>query len=269
MIPMAWRGRALGIAVAVGFLLLMSGLYFLSTRPGGMKHMERMKLLNEPREYAYSTATASNGMELHVLQTDPANVTLSAVRNNLTLAPFYGINGGFFFENDLLSMAIVNGLPVAGAAGTYGAGGENVKYARGTLVWDGAADALSVQVVKRPEELQVTDRASYWAQGGISMSLGRDDAWVVQTQLENAPFAEDDRLRSAAVYDDDGRLYLVVSRTRGTLTAFREAIRETVGQGKLKDGVFLDGDGSSQLRSREMSLSGDNRPVIQMMSLIH
>ncbi|MCC3374389.1 hypothetical protein [Cohnella sp. REN36] len=267
MRPAARRDRALWIGVGACFFVLMFGLFILAAQPGGMK--ERMQLLNEPREYTYASATAANGMELHVLQTDPANITLLAVRNNLTVAPFYGINGGFFYENDLLSMAIVNGAPVAGDAGRYGAGSENVKYARGTLVWDGVSRALSVQVVRRPEELQVADRANYWAQGGISMSLGLDESWAAQTLLENAPFAEEERLRSAAVYDEEGRLYLVVSRTRGTLAAFREAILETVGQGKLKDGVFLDGDGSSQLRSREMSLPGDNRPVVQMMSLLH
>jgi len=100
------------------------------------------------------------------------------------------------------------------------------------------------------------------------MGLGRDDSWAAQAAAENAPFPDDDRLRSGAVYDGEGWLYLVVSSTRGTLAEFREAIVERVGQGKLAGGIFLDGDGSSQLRSREAKLSGDGRPVAQMLRLI-
>ncbi|TFE26634.1 hypothetical protein [Cohnella luojiensis] len=74
-------------------------------------------------------------------------------------------------------------------------------------------------------------------------------------------------LRSAVVYDTDGNLYLIVSTTKGFLADFREAILEKIGNGLLKNGIFLDGDGSSQLRSREAKLRGDGRPVVQMMRL--
>ncbi|MFC5701655.1 phosphodiester glycosidase family protein [Cohnella faecalis] len=221
-----------------------------------------------PRDYAYATVTATNGVKLHSLRTRPSNAVPEVSRNNVTLTSFYGINGGFFYQNDLLSIAVVNDRPVGGAAAKYGSGAENVKYARGTLVWDGKTEGMSVQVVRASADLQVTDRSSYWAQGGISMGLGRDGEWLGQAAAENAPFPDDERLRSAAAYDEEGNLYLIVSENRGTLADFREAIVETVGGGKLVDGIFLDGDGSSQLNSRERKLQGDGRPVVEMLRLI-
>ncbi|GIO15500.1 hypothetical protein J19TS2_50550 [Cohnella xylanilytica] len=256
-----------GIAVVLAIMLASLGLSVLLFRTdwnGGGPDPEA----NMPRRYVYGTETASNGMLLSYLRTRPSNVTLEAVHNNVTLSPFYGINGGFFYEDALVSLAVVNDRPVNGGPGAYGAGGENVKYARGTLVWDGSLDRLSVQVVRRASELRVTDRARFWAQGGISMSLGEDERWAAQAAAENAPFPDDNRLRSAAVYDKEGNVYLVVSRNKGSLAAFREAIVEKIGPGTLADGIFLDGDGSSQLRSREAKLRGDSRPVVQMLRIM-
>ncbi|RKP48985.1 hypothetical protein D7Z26_21040 [Cohnella endophytica] len=221
-----------------------------------------------PHDYAYGKVVASNRMELHYVRTRPSNITLESIYNNVTIAPFYGVNGGFFYQDALLSIAVVNDSPVNTERVTYGTGAANAKYARGTLVWDGALDRLSVQVAGKAEELQVSDRSRYWAQGGISMSLDDDTAWLDRIVAENAPYPYEDRLRSAAVYDSVGDLYLIVSTTRGSLADFREAIVEKIGDGKLVNGIFLDGDGSSQLRSREMKLKGDGRPVVQMLRLI-
>jgi hypothetical protein len=221
-----------------------------------------------PKAYSYKKTTASNGMELHYLQTRPSNISLERINNNVILAPYYGINGGFFYDSSLLSIAVVNDVPVNGESNAYGAGSENIKYARGTLVWDGLLDTLSVQVVRKATELQISDRTLYWAQGGISMGLGLDDRWADQAKVENAPFPDGAHLRSGAVYDTHGNLYLVVSSTKGTLGDFRKAILEEIGNGSLVDGVFLDGDGSSQLRSRETKLAGDNRTVVEMMRIL-
>jgi hypothetical protein len=225
--------------------------------------------LNMPRNYIYGKVIASNRMELHYLRTRPSNVMLQSVNHNVTEMPFYGINGGFFYQDDLLSIAVVNDKPVNEAVGEYGAGAANAKYARGTLVWDGNTDRLSVQVVSLASELVVTDRLHYWAQGGISMSLRSDEHWLEQMETENAPLPIDDCLRSAAVFDNEGNIYLVVSTTKGSLASFREAILEQIGVGHLEDGIFLDGDGSSQLRSREAKLRGDGRAVVQMLRLIN
>ncbi|BBI35810.1 hypothetical protein [Cohnella abietis] len=224
--------------------------------------------LNMPYDYTYGKAMANNGMELHYIRTKPSNITLEPIFNNVTVAPFYGINGGFFYQNALLSIAVVNDEPVSKEKGSYGTGAVNAKYARGTLVWDESLDVLSVQVVSKPSDLAVTDRSRYWAQGGISMSLDRDADWLEQAMAEQVPLPNDYCLRSAAVYDTEGNLYLVVSTIKGTLASFREAVVEQIGDGKLVNGIFLDGDGSSQLRSREAKLQGDGRMVVQMLRLL-
>jgi hypothetical protein len=256
----------LGIAgiAAAALLVLILGIVFLARGFGGGSDAEA----DMPRDYAYGTVVAGNGMELHYLRAHPSNIGLAIVRNNVAAAPYYGINGGFFYQAALLSIAVVNDVPVNGQPGQYGSGAANAKYARGTLVWDGALERFSVQLVRRATEIEVTDRSRFWAQGGISMSLDRDETWAEQAAAEAAPLADQDCLRSAAVYDGEGNLYLVVSATKGTLAAFREAIVGNIGDGKLVNGIFLDGDGSSQLRSREAKLSGDGRQVVQMITLL-
>ncbi|MFD0587148.1 hypothetical protein ACFQZE_03945 [Paenibacillus sp. GCM10027627] len=223
--------------------------------------------LHAIKEYKYETYKAESGMNIHWLMTKPAYVKLETVFDNVTLTEKVGINGGFFYGETLVSMAVVNGRALNGPMSRYGSGGENVKYARGTLVWDGEADALSVQVISKASELKTKDHTRFWAQGGISMGLGNEDGWAEQAALENAPFPDDIRLRSGAVYDKFGNLYLVVSETPGSLDTFRSAILEGVGGGQLVDGVFLDGDGSSQMLSKEMTLAGDGRPVVQMIRI--
>lgn len=255
-------GIMAGILFVLG-LLFVGMLYAMQTKSGGP-----LTDANAPSDYRYEELEAANGMKLHVLKTSPSNITLTSIQNNVALSPHYGVNGGFFYEKSLLSIAVVDGMPVNGALDEYGAGEENAKYARGTLVWDGASDKLSVQVVRKASELAVKDHTRFWAQGGISTSLGQDQNWLKQIEAEQAPNPDDKRLRSAAVYDREGNLYLVVSSTKGTLEAFRAAIVEKVGSGRLENGIFLDGDGSSQLRSTEKVLTGDNRPVVQMMALV-
>ncbi|WP_258171010.1 phosphodiester glycosidase family protein [Paenibacillus sp. R14(2021)] len=255
------------ISGGAALLLMVASALFLLTTPfgGGQPKDEEVDM---PHAYTYGDAAASNGMELHYLLTRPSNVSLASIHTNVAAGPYYGVNGGFFYEEGLLSIAEVNGKPVNAAPGVYGAGDHNAKYTRGTLVWDGAADKLSVQTVGQADELKVADRAHFWAQGGISMSLDRDDLWQQRVTEEHAPNADDSRLRSGAVYDADGSLYLIVSTTKGTLAEFRSAVKEKIGAGRLVNGIFLDGDGSSQLRSREVRLSGDGRPVVQMMRLL-
>lgn len=255
-------GILLGILLVLGIMFYLMVLALTSRTP------DDRGLLDQTLHYTYSSETASNGMKLHALLTKPAYVTLETVNDNVTLTGKTGVNGGFFYGSQLLSIGVVNGMPVNREAGEYGSGGENVKYARGTLVWDGAADSLSVQVVRQAAELKVKDHSRFWAQGGISMSLKDDEQWEKQAAEEMAPFQDDKRLRSAAVYDDKGGLYLVVSETNGTLAEFREAVIEKIGAGSLVDGIFLDGDGSSQLLSKEAALPGDSRPVVQMLRIV-
>lgn len=256
--------------VCLGFaaLFVIAAAVFLLIKPFGSSH-PRDEELNMPHDYTYGEATGANGMQLHYILTRPDNVRPAAIRHNVATGPYYGVNGGFFYQDALLSIAVDDGNPVNAAPNAYGSGDSNAKYARGTLVWDGAADKLSVQVASRAEELNVADPSRYWAQGGISMSLDHDEAWLAQVEAERAPNIDDERLRSAAVYDAGGNLYLIVSTNKGTLADFRFAIIQTIGAGQLVNGIFLDGDGSSQLRSREIRLTGDGRPVVQMLRLLH
>ncbi len=250
------------VIFAVAGLLLLLLVQALS-----QKSERRGAAIDQVGSYAYAAGEV-NGMKLHALKTKPSNVSLEVISNNVTLADRVGINGGFFYGEALVSMAVVGGKPVNGTKADYGSGWENMKYARGTLVWDGEADSLSVQVVRQATEVKVKDATRFWAQGGISMSLGDDAGWKARASAEQAPFPDDERLRSAAVYDAGGFLYLVVSETPGTLEAFRAAILDMLAEQRLVDGIFLDGDGSSQLLSKEMKLAGDNRPVVQMIRIM-
>lgn len=248
---------------AVSGLLLMLLIQSLS-----QKSESRGAAIDQVKAYTYSAVEASNGMKLHTLKTKPANVSLEVIANNVTRSDRTGINGGFFYGKSLVSLAVVNGKPINGAKTDYGSGWENMKFARGTLVWDGQTDSLGVQVVRQATGLKVKDATRFWAQGGISMSLGDDAGWEAQTEAEQAPFPAEPRLRSGAVYDNQGYLYLIVSETEGTLAAFRDAIKEQLGGYGLLDGIFLDGDGSSQMLAKEMALPGDNRPVVQMLRIM-
>lgn len=219
------------------------------------------------RPYQYKELVASNGVRLHVIATDPQNIGLKAIDTNVTATPDNGINGGFFWQGELLSIAVINDKPVKGVPGDYGSGWYNIDRPRGTLVWDGRTGRFSVQVTDRSEDLAVTDRSYYWAQGGVSMGLRNESGWKEQALKEEFPVMEDPRLRSGMVYDTDGKVWLLVTTTPCTGPGFRDAVKERVAPGKLVDGIFLDGDGSSQLQLKKLKLAGDQRAVFQMITL--
>lgn len=219
-----------------------------------------------PHSYEYLEAESSGKVQLHMLAVSPEDVILRTANLPLRQIAAYGINGGFFYGTDLLSVAIMNDVPVNGDKGAYGSGWFNAKYARGTLVWDGAAGRLSVQTVSSGDELAVTDRGRYWAQGGISMNLQREALWKAASTAEHLPFAEEQRMRSGLVYSRDGKLWLIVTPTLCTAEEFRLAVLDTV-PGEGREGIFLDGDGSSQLNADEAVLTGDSRPVVQMIAV--
>ncbi|WP_051250859.1 hypothetical protein [Paenibacillus harenae] len=262
------KKKLAAFGIVAGILVILAILFYFMILALGNRDAANKAGPDQTLHYTYFTESAPNGMKLHVLQTKPVYVSLEAVHQNVTLTEKVGINGGFFYGDQLLSIGIVDSRPVNGQIGKFGSGSENVKYARGTLVWDGASDKLSVQLASKASELKVKDPTRFWAQGGISMTLGDDAGWVEQAAEENAPFPVDERLRSGAVYDVEGSLYLIVSETKGSLAQFRDAVIASVGEGKLVDGIFLDGDGSSQLLSHQAALPGDNRPVVQMLRIV-
>lgn len=218
-----------------------------------------------PHAYTYHEATADNGVKLHALVVQPGHVELQAADRPLSGYRVYGVNGGFFYNDAVLSIAVNDDRPVQGRAGAYGSGWFNAKYARGTLVWDEAAGHFSVQVVSAADELEVANRSRYFAQGGVSMNLPDDAGWRAAVEAEHLPFPDENRLRSGLAYDAAGQLWLIVTPTRCTAEAFRTAIKETLAPGTLRDGIFLDGDGSAQLNAAEAKLRGDSRDLRQLI----
>jgi hypothetical protein len=226
--------------------------------------------VEQSQPYAYSIVEDhARGVRMHMLRVDPDRLDFVAIRSNVTHAGLTGINGGFFYDNQLLSIAVEDDRPAAGEPGGYGSGWFNIKYPRGTLVYDKTNGELSVQVASSAEELKVADRSRYWAQGGISMGLASAEGteWRQQAVAEAAPYPDDERLRSAMVYDEEGNVHLIVTSSMCTLEELREAIiRERDAYGFV-EWIFLDGDGSSQLMSSEEVLAGDGRPVVQMIAI--
>ncbi|MCY9771206.1 hypothetical protein M5X06_31010, partial [Paenibacillus alvei] len=154
-----------------------------------------------------------------------------------------------------------------GSRGGYGSGWFNAKYARGTLVWDAVARRYSVQVVKSADELKVSDRSRYWAQGGISMSLQDDGGWQQRAQVQNMPNMPGKVYRTGLVYGSGLSLWLVVTNTACTASEFRSAIKQKIGSGTLVEGIFLDGSGSSQMSCGTVKLRGDGRTVYSIITV--
>ncbi|WP_256715756.1 hypothetical protein [Paenibacillus odorifer] len=219
-----------------------------------------------PHAYSFLETVSTDNVQLYMMSLSPEDIKLRAAGVPLRQVNAYGINGGFFYQDALLSMAIMNDTPVNGAQKGYGSGWFNAKYARGTLVWDGASRSFSVQVVSSGEELKITDRQHYFAQGGISMNLGHEDLWEAAVAEEHLPYSDEKRLRSGMVYDNTGKLWLIVTPTLSTAAEFRSAILQTV-PAKGLEGIFLDGDGSSQMNAKEIIVPGDSRSVVQMIAV--
>jgi hypothetical protein len=217
--------------------------------------------------YSYQKVTTSNSIRLYAMRTHPNNIILKPIYTNVTQTDEFGINGGFFWNGDLLSIAVVNDLPLLRGQGDYGSGWYNIDVPKGTLVWDEITGRFSVQVAIEADQLKVTDRRHYWAQGGVSMSLQDEPGWIQQAILEEMPAFDESRLRSGVVFDRDQTLWLLVTDTPCTVAQFRAAAIELIGREHAVDGVFLDGDGSSQMRSAQMQLNGDSREVYQMLAL--
>ncbi|KQX68181.1 hypothetical protein [Paenibacillus sp. Root444D2] len=226
----------------------------------------------KPRNYLYEKHKASNGVVLHTIRTTPDYVRLQAIDMNVTKTPYYGINGGFFWEGALLSIAVINDQPLKGMPGDYGSGwyntGIDTNLKRGTLVWDDVTKHFSIQVVTHAGELTVTDKQRYWAQGGVSMKLNDSFGWESDMILEQMPAYNEGHMRTAVVYDSQENIYMIVTPSYCTIEEFRAAILDSFSDRRLIDGIYLDGDGSSQLQCRNVRLKGDQRQVYQMLTLI-
>lgn len=219
-----------------------------------------------PHVYTYMEVESPEKVQLYMMTLSPDDVILKAAGMPLRQVAAYGINGGFFYDDSLLSIAIMNDVPVNGVKNGYGSGWFNAKYARGTLVWDGSARNFSVQTVSSGDELNVTDRNHYFAQGGISMNLSNEAFWETAIAEEHLPYADEKRLRSGMVYNNTDKVWLIVTTTPSTAAEFRTAVLQTI-PGEGREGIFLDGDGSSQMNADEVILTGDSRSIVQMIAV--
>lgn len=218
----------------------------------------------------YSKCTASNGVVLHSLKCSPNDIKLQTCRTSVCSQPLTAINGGFFdfASGALLSVSVQDDKPLKGSRGDYSSGWHNAKYARGTLVWDAATRKYSVQVVKSADELNVSDRSRYWAQGGISMCLHDDSGWERIAREQNMPNMAGKAFRTAMVYGTGLNLWLIVTNTACTAAEFRSALKQKIGSGTLVDGIFLDGSGSSQMHYKDVLLRGDGRTVHSLVAIM-
>lgn len=196
-----------------------------------------------------------NGIELHVIYGPASDVTIRKITDNVTDTSFISINGGFLDLNNInsiLSIAVNNDVPVGGSpyqysVGWYNIGGPNHNYnaiPKGAFVYNGDHDSLSVQIVAGVENLSVSNRNYYWAQGGVSMSLGKEAKWEKIAQDQELPSMNISTMRAGLCYVNKN-VYLIVTNDNGTAGAFRKAIKDNF---SFTDGIFLDGSGSSQLR---------------------
>lgn len=60
--------------------------------------------------FKYFQIPADNGVVLHVIQTEPSNISLNSIDDNVIRSGTNGINGGFFWGKQLLSIAVMDGL---------------------------------------------------------------------------------------------------------------------------------------------------------------
>jgi hypothetical protein len=238
--------------------------------------MYPQKILYKPLKrispYSYGKVNTSTGIILHYIKTSPNYITLS--RNDagtVAQSGYYGINGGYFdWNGDILSIAVVNNIPIKKKVGDYGSGWYNVwstSPKRGTLVWDPIASSYSIQVINSAGNINVTNKSNYWAQGGISMGL-RNSNWYYQAvNVEGMSNPDGKAYRTGIVYNNMKNIWLIVTNTSCTASDFRQGIWNNIGSGSLVDGIFLDGSGSSQMNCAEVKLNGDSRAIPGMVRL--
>lgn len=218
-------------------------------------------------DYTYGTATYG-GVKLQYIKTSPLKVRPTYL-NPATSVPAskkYGVNGGFFYESSIISIAVVNDVAVTGIYQDFVGGWVNDKYARGTLVWDGKARKYEIPILESASDIKVSDRSNYWAQGGISMSLQDDSGWYQKAKDQHMPNMDGSTERTALVYNSGLNIWLITSFTDCTASAFRKAIKNTIAVGTLQDGIFLDGGGSTSIKCNEASVG--TRKIPEMLALV-
>lgn len=211
--------------------------------------------------YTYSKVTASNGVVLHTMKGSPVDLKLHSkakllqIKDILDDGWLYGINGGFFDKpsETIVSISLKDGKSIAAN------GHANAKYARGTLIWDNKAKKFYCKQLQTQAQVEalVSDKANYWAQGGISLALGKSESdWLkmIGPNGETIP-GYGSAERAGLVYNNTNNVWLIITDKACTIEAFRRAIIEKVGSGTLVDGISLDGSTCAQMICKEATVT--------------
>ena len=232
---------------------------------------------------------------MYIYDTPSTNIKLRTLdqQQNLINSPYYGINGGWFNLGEegelgraLLNVTYCDGQPVGSA--TYGKPPRD-----GTAQTVGDAVIFCYGYNAQLSEEKVNDRdgesardiegithASSWAQGGIALSLGKQN-WYNRRDVDPNRVANG---WSAMVADcTTSTVYLIAVRDPGnknTITQqnIRDAITEYFGiaEGSTVNsrykGILLDGGDSTQMKFRnnygnDTKLSGPYRALCGIITL--
>lgn len=234
--------------------------------------------------YTYSTYTA-NQVTLNIIQTSPGSIQFKTLNRdkNLQQTSYVGINGGFFSAQIEKStgmykthnIAIKNGVPVIGTSNNANNGWYNSGN-QGTIIWDAKNGKFLYRVLNTGWEVnKAVGHTNYWAQGGVSMSLGSKN-WKDVALKEKLPNPDGKVERSAMVYNGTS-VYLIVTNSDCTAETFRATIQKYFGikDGEPKsnvNGIFLDGSGSSQMKAYDsknklVNITGDGRKLVQIITV--
>ena len=244
-----------------------------------------------PTPSPHSNGTLNHGsITLRYIKTSPNAVELFYLNpvSTLSASNLNGMNAGFFNNSqggnpqDLVSIAVIDDLPVGGPQWAHGSGWFNGNQAspiaRGTLVWDWISEQFSIQVLGDASNITaslgtfgISPRKKYWAQGGISMSLHlTESAWLTQIGSSGERWGDiySSALRTGLLYDNDKNLWLVATANSITAPQFRTAIINGIGNiTSLVNGIFLDGGGSTQQRYNGSNIISSSRNIPQIIRL--
>ncbi|MGK9250261.1 hypothetical protein [Paenibacillus humicus] len=170
-------------------------------------------------------------------------------------------------EPYVYSVAVNNNVPINGSFNTYGSGGTQ-DVERGTLVWNDSTRAYFIQQTKKGDQstLWVGWNDKYWAQGGISMSLQDDSGWYDKANNEGQPDIDGSWYRSGLLYNEGLNIFLVVSTSECTSSAFRTACKGI--ESNMVDGIFLDGANAAQMKCSEFHTT-HTRPLAAMVEIVN
>lgn len=226
--------------------------------------------------YTFSSLTASNGITLKVIKTNPGNIKPVSISPlaAVTSGSVYGVNAGFANNSnytECYSIGVYNDVPVRGTKGNHNTGWFNEYYTRGTLVYDAYLGYLSVKVIDNASQAGFVRPDMYWAIGGISLGL-QNTNWSSQMTTEHVDGiggVSSSAARTAIVYDGSNNVHLVITESKTTITKFRAAILEKIAN--VRDGVLLDGGGSTEMLCSEYKFVGTdpNRKLGFMIGLIN